>query len=262
MRRARPGIHHHRRDGVGTHSVPGRDHQWRRRRTDPLSHGRRSRDGVRADRRRDARRPVRSIRSRCAARSSRCRSPTCGCSRAARASCRRSMASTSTRSRRAAPTAPSSEILANVLLDEVICRAAYHIDLHAGDLGEMLLPFAGYALTGNRELDDRGEALARLYSPKLISLATSDGTIPPFADGIVLRRDTARSRLDLRRVRRKRHAGGARRPRSRRWRDERHAISSHDRRRAGLSRGRACRRATEKSFGRRGPDCFGSGAHR
>ena len=50
--------------------------------------------------------------------------------------------------------------------------AGYHIDLHAGDLGEMLMPFAGYALTGKRELDEQGEALARLYSPKLISLAT------------------------------------------------------------------------------------------
>jgi predicted deacylase len=77
-----------------------------------------------------------------------------------------------------------SEILAKVLLDEVIDGAAYHIDLHAGDLGEMLLPFAGYALTGNRELDEQGEALARLYSPKLISLADSSGKIPPFADGI------------------------------------------------------------------------------
>lgn len=82
------------------------------------------------------------------------------------------------------PDGSASEILAGVLLDEVIGRAAYHIDLHAGDLGEMLLPFAGYALTGNRELDAQGEALARLYSPKLISLATSDGKIPPFADGI------------------------------------------------------------------------------
>ena len=77
-----------------------------------------------------------------------------------------------------------SEVLAKVLLDEVIGRAAYHIDLHAGDLGEMLLPFAGYALTGRPDLDEQGESLARLYSPKLISLATPDGKIPPFADGI------------------------------------------------------------------------------
>lgn len=77
-----------------------------------------------------------------------------------------------------------SEILAQVLLDEVIGISSHHIDLHAGDLGEMLLPFAGYALTGNRELDEQGEALARLYSPRLISLATAEGTIPPFSDGI------------------------------------------------------------------------------
>ena len=77
-----------------------------------------------------------------------------------------------------------SEILTKVLLDEVIGQAAYHIDLHAGDMGEMLLPFAGYALTGTPALDETGEALARLYSPKLISLATATGLIPPFADGI------------------------------------------------------------------------------
>jgi predicted deacylase len=77
-----------------------------------------------------------------------------------------------------------SEVLAHVLLDEVISRAHYHIDLHAGDLGEMLLPFAGYALTGRAELDREGETLARLYAPKLISLSTPGSTIPPFADGI------------------------------------------------------------------------------
>ena len=77
-----------------------------------------------------------------------------------------------------------SERLACVLLDEIIGRAGYHIDLHAGDLGEMLMPFAAYALTGNHELDQQGEALARLYSPRLISLATPAGKVPPFSDGI------------------------------------------------------------------------------
>jgi uncharacterized protein len=78
-----------------------------------------------------------------------------------------------------------SEVIAHVLLEEIISRAQYHIDLHAGDLGEMLLPFVGYALTGNSQLDATGEALARLYTPKLISLSTPGGTIPPFSDGIV-----------------------------------------------------------------------------
>jgi uncharacterized protein len=78
-----------------------------------------------------------------------------------------------------------SEILVKVLLDDVIGKCKYHVDLHAGDLGEMLLAFAGYPLTGNADLDREGEALARLFSPHLISLSQDGGTIPPFAGSIV-----------------------------------------------------------------------------
>ena len=77
-----------------------------------------------------------------------------------------------------------SEILADVLLREVIGAAEYHIDFHAGDQGELLLPFAGYAMTGRRDLDAQGEALARAYSPHLISLATPESAIPPFAGSL------------------------------------------------------------------------------
>lgn len=72
-----------------------------------------------------------------------------------------------------------SELLADVLLREVIARAQYHIDFHAGDLGEQLLPFAGYSLTGRPELDAQGEALARAFTPRLICLATEDSMLPP-----------------------------------------------------------------------------------
>ncbi|HKW09970.1 MAG TPA: succinylglutamate desuccinylase/aspartoacylase family protein [Gemmatimonadaceae bacterium] len=77
-----------------------------------------------------------------------------------------------------------SEILADVLLREVIGAAEYHIDFHAGDVGEALYPFAGYSLTGNRELDEKGEALARAFTPLLISIAPHDGPIPPFAGSL------------------------------------------------------------------------------
>lgn len=73
-----------------------------------------------------------------------------------------------------------SEMLADVLLREIIGAAQYHIDLHAGDLGELLLPFAGYALSGRPELDREGEALARAFTPRLISLAGPGSSIPPF----------------------------------------------------------------------------------
>jgi predicted deacylase len=84
------------------------------------------------------------------------------------------------------PAGSISEILAHVLLNEVIARADYHIDLHAGDFGEMLLPFAGFPLTGNADFDRRGEALARLFTPKLVNLGPESGPLSmPFAGGIV-----------------------------------------------------------------------------
>ncbi|MEO5765979.1 MAG: succinylglutamate desuccinylase/aspartoacylase family protein [Casimicrobiaceae bacterium] len=79
-----------------------------------------------------------------------------------------------------------SEILAHALLTEVIAKAQYHIDLHAGDFGEMLLPFAGFPLTGNADFDRQGEALARLFTPRLISIGPESGPLSlPFAGGIV-----------------------------------------------------------------------------
>ena len=77
-----------------------------------------------------------------------------------------------------------SEILADVLLREVIGAAEYHIDFHAGDLGEALYPFAGYSLTGKPDLDAKGEALARAFSPMLISLSTPESAIPPFVGSL------------------------------------------------------------------------------
>ncbi len=83
------------------------------------------------------------------------------------------------------PDGTSSEILAHVLLNEVIRKAQYHIDLHGGDFGEILLPFAGYPLTGKPELDREGEAVARVFTPQLISLATETGAISPFPGSLV-----------------------------------------------------------------------------
>ncbi|MDQ6828684.1 MAG: succinylglutamate desuccinylase/aspartoacylase family protein [Gemmatimonadota bacterium] len=79
------------------------------------------------------------------------------------------------------PDGTFSERLAHVLLEEIIGAADCHIDLHAGDLGEDLLAFAGSAMSGDPAVDARGEAMARAFTPGLISLSTSpDTTIPPF----------------------------------------------------------------------------------
>jgi hypothetical protein len=72
-----------------------------------------------------------------------------------------------------------SELLAQALFEQVITKAQYHIDLHAGDFGEMLLPFAAYSLTGDALRDRQGEALARIFTPRVFCLAPVGTTLPP-----------------------------------------------------------------------------------
>jgi len=73
------------------------------------------------------------------------------------------------------PTGSISEVLAYVLLNEVVALADYHIDCHGGDITEALWPYAGYSLMGNPQLDEQGKALARLYTPRIVALY-QDGT--------------------------------------------------------------------------------------
>ena len=78
-----------------------------------------------------------------------------------------------------------SEIVADVLLNEIIAKAEYHVDMHAGDLGEILYAFGGYPITGDADRDRRGEALARLYAPRLIALYREGSKLPPAPGSIV-----------------------------------------------------------------------------
>lgn len=72
-----------------------------------------------------------------------------------------------------------TEIVAKILLDEIITRARYHVDLHGGDFGEMLWAYGGYSLTGDAALDEQGEALARLLTPGMICLSPEGSLLPP-----------------------------------------------------------------------------------
>ena len=63
-----------------------------------------------------------------------------------------------------------SEILARTLFDEVIRKAEYHIDFHAGDFGEMLLEFAGVQPDWERKTRSQGRgAGSGLYSAGFLS---------------------------------------------------------------------------------------------
>ncbi|HSB67901.1 MAG TPA: succinylglutamate desuccinylase/aspartoacylase family protein [Candidatus Methylomirabilis sp.] len=77
------------------------------------------------------------------------------------------------------PDGTISELIAHVLLAEVVARADFHIDCHGGDLPEILWPYSGYAMTGNPAVDERGEAMARLYSPRIVALYREGTPLPP-----------------------------------------------------------------------------------
>lgn len=77
------------------------------------------------------------------------------------------------------PDGTISEVIAHVLLNEVVALADFHIDCHGGDLPEILWPYAGYAMTGNSAVDERGEAMARLYSPRIVALYREGTALPP-----------------------------------------------------------------------------------
>lgn len=77
-----------------------------------------------------------------------------------------------------------SEILVHTLLTEVISLAHYHIDCHGGDLGEILWPYAGFSLTGNPEIDQEGETLVRLYTPRIFALYEDATTLLPTTGSI------------------------------------------------------------------------------
>ncbi len=71
-----------------------------------------------------------------------------------------------------------SQVLAHTLLTEVIAQADAHIDCHGGDLGEELWPYAGYVLTGSADQDKMGEAMVRLYTPRIFALYQDDTALP------------------------------------------------------------------------------------
>jgi uncharacterized protein len=68
------------------------------------------------------------------------------------------------------PDGTITELIAHTLFSEILSLSTHHIDCHGGDLGEALWPYAAYRMTGNPELDRKGEAMARCWSPGVVAL--------------------------------------------------------------------------------------------
>lgn len=71
-----------------------------------------------------------------------------------------------------------SERFAHHLLNEVIARCDYAIDLHAGDMIEDLVPFTTFRETGNAELDRRARRMADAYGARWLVKGAPSGERP------------------------------------------------------------------------------------
>lgn len=77
------------------------------------------------------------------------------------------------------PDGSITEIIAHTILTEVVGQATHHIDCHGGDLPEVLWPYSGYSLTGNPAQDAVGEAMVRVYTPRIFALYREGTALPP-----------------------------------------------------------------------------------
>jgi predicted deacylase len=86
------------------------------------------------------------------------------------------------------PDGSASEILAHYLLAEVVSKADFVIDLHGGDLPELLTPFCVFFETENAHVDLESECLARVYNLPWIERLRLDGTTTGVMVGEAARR--------------------------------------------------------------------------
>jgi hypothetical protein len=68
--------------------------------------------------------------------------------------------------------------IAYTLFNEVIKKSEYHLDLRGGDLWENLHHFGIYSITGNKEFDQKTEALSKIFGTKYyLAVPESKGSL-------------------------------------------------------------------------------------
>jgi predicted deacylase len=53
--------------------------------------------------------------------------------------------------------------IAKTIFEEIVLKSNYVIHMHGGDANEALVPFTYFAVTGNKNVDERSEAMARCF---------------------------------------------------------------------------------------------------
>jgi len=73
-----------------------------------------------------------------------------------------------------------SERIAYVIFNQIVLKADYMLDLHAGDVWEKIVPMTIYWITGNDKIDRMSEEMARAFPTDFILTIPLDGApVPP-----------------------------------------------------------------------------------
>lgn len=69
-----------------------------------------------------------------------------------------------------------TQILVYTLVHEFFQKIQYYIDMHSGDMSEMLIPFASFPTTGDEAVDAASEELARVFGLDIIGKSGTVGS--------------------------------------------------------------------------------------
>lgn len=70
------------------------------------------------------------------------------------------------------PDGTVSQVIAYTVLNDMISKSNYHIDLRSGNVDEASISFTGCCKTGNSELDAKAASMAEIYGTEVILLMT------------------------------------------------------------------------------------------
>lgn len=78
------------------------------------------------------------------------------------------------------PDGSLSQVTAHFVMENIVSKGNYYVDLHGGDIPELLGPYVSFIRTGNEKVDKQCIALAEVYGSEYLE----DRTSPPYAAGL------------------------------------------------------------------------------
>jgi predicted deacylase len=73
-----------------------------------------------------------------------------------------------------------SQVTAHFVMENIVSKGNYYVDLHGGDIPELLMPYVSFIRTGSEKFDKQCIALAEVYDIEYLE----DRTSPPYTVGL------------------------------------------------------------------------------